>query len=316
MLWAFAFSGGVGRGIDESAPDTAADWVWSHFSLTDNRSRLHIERLDNVPEAVRACLLGQERRPQTRTDGQWSFGVLPDFEHELGGSAEPGRLNFAFNNERLISTRRHALHVVDGLRRAVESGALRIAQPADAVALHVARFIDATEARLEKLGDQLDHAEDQLLADRADAETMRLGPIRRELSAYHREFVALRSAFHRASSHRNAAKSGPLVERLPGLVLEIEDFDRDLAGLQDRARLLHDELEARASAAANRSLRALTVLSTLLLPPTVLVGAFGMNVNGIPFADGPVGFWLASLLCAAVVVLCYWALRHTRILRD
>src|SRR5262249_38735582 len=142
----------------------------------------------------------------------------------------------------------------------------------------------------------------------------KLGPIRRELSAHHRVFAGLRGAFHRALSHRSGIKEGPLAARIPPLLLEIEDFDRDLAGLQDRARLLRDEVEGKVAAATNRSLRALTILSTLLLPPTVIVGAWGMNVHGVPFAEQPAGFWSAVGLCVAVVVVCYWALKQARIL--
>jgi len=152
------------------------------------------------------------------------------------------------------------------------------------------------------------------LSDHPNIESLRLGPIRRELSTRHREFVALRSAFHRASTHRNAARAGALAERLPPLIQEIEDFDRDLAGLQDRAKLVHDELEAKRAEAINRSLRALTILSTLMLPPTVIVGAFGMNLHGIPFAEQGVGFWSAMLVCVLAVALAYWALKQTRIL--
>jgi zinc transporter len=316
-LWAFAFQAGSSAaplGEIEAAPETA-DWVWEHFALSDHRSRLRIERAEEIPETVRASLLGGETRVQVRADGDWTFGVLPDLEHELEGDA-PGacRVHFAFDGRQLITTRRHALQVIDTVRREIERGEGALAAPADAVALHVARFIDATEARLAGLSAQLDHAEDQVLSEYGNIDNLRLGPIRRELSTRHREFVALRSAFHRASSHRNAGKAGALSERVPPLLQEIEDFDRDLAGLQDRAKLVHDEIEAKLSAAANRSLRVLTILSTLLLPPTLIVGAFGMNVRGIPFAEQGVGFWSASILCVLVVGLCYWALKQLRIL--
>jgi zinc transporter len=315
-LWAFAFRGGRAQPLGEvEATPSDIDWVWEHFALSDHRSRVHIERAEQIPPSVRACLLGGENRVQVRVEGEWTFGVLPDLEHELEGDA-PGarRLNFAFDTRQLITTRRHALQVIDNVRREIERGAVSLAAPADAVALHVTRFIDATEARLAGLSTQLDHAEDQVLSEHGNIDNLRLGPIRREISTRHREFAALRSAFHRVSSHRNAAKAGALVERLPPLLQEIDDFDRDLAELQDRAKIVHDEIEAKLSAAANRSLRVLTILSTMLLPPTLIVGAFGMNVRGIPFAEESVGFWSASIVCIAVVALCYWALKQLRIL--
>ena len=65
---------------------------------------------------------------------------------------------------------------------------------------------------------------------------------------------------------------------------------------------------------SNRSLSALTVISTLLLPPTFVAGAFGMNVGGIPWAQNPQGFWAALGLCAFLVFIGYVVLRRFRIL--
>lgn len=316
-LWAFDFRGGVATVLAEAEQaDASADWNWSHFALSDHRSRTYIERRDDFPAGARAVLLAEEMRVQTHTDGAWTYGVLPDFEHEFDGrNAGGGRVNFAFDGKSLITTRRHPQHVIDCMRRKIEKGELRIAAPIDAIADFLTGFVDTTEEHLVRLGGVLDHAEDAVLDDHSDVENFRLGPLRRELSGFHREFLALRSAFHRASSHRNALRASALVERLQPLLLEIDDFDRDIAGLQDRAKLLHDEIDAKVASAANRSLRVLTILSTLLLPPTLVVGAFGMNVRDIPFANDSAGFWAASVLCIVIVAICAWALWVTRVLR-
>jgi zinc transporter len=52
----------------------------------------------------------------------------------------------------------------------------------------------------------------------------------------------------------------------------------------------------------------------LLLPPTFVAGAFGMNVGGIPWAQNPQGFWAALGLCALLVFVGYIVLRRFRIL--
>ena len=67
--------------------------------------------------------------------------------------------------------------------------------------------------------------------------------------------------------------------------------------------------------AANKNLRLLTILSTLLLPPTLVVGAFGMNVEGIPFAYDRQGFAWVCELCVVIVALGYMALKRTGALR-
>lgn len=315
-LWGFAFSAGKAFAVPEAAPAPQGDWTWAHFALSDQRSRVHIERFAPIAEAARATLLGAHSRVQAHADGDWTYGVLPDFEHELDGRADTvGRLFFAFDEHRLITARRHALHGVDGLRRRLERGEIELAHPCDAITALVTSFVVAVGERLVELSARIDHAEDVVLSERGAVSALRLGPLRRELSGHHREFAALKSSFHRLGLRRHGDEAGPLVERLPALLPKIEDFDRDIADMQDRARLMHEEIEARLAAAANRSLRLLTVLSTLLLPPTVVVGAFGMNVQGVPFATHPYGFWLASGLCVGVVALSLWGLWLARALR-
>jgi zinc transporter len=68
------------------------------------------------------------------------------------------------------------------------------------------------------------------------------------------------------------------------------------------------------TSATNRTLRTLTVISTLLLPPTVIVGAFGMNLKGIPFESGNTGFWAACGVCAITVGAAYALLRRMDVL--
>src|SRR5258706_3293025 len=122
-LWGFAFKDGSAQSLVEAgAPPADVDWVWQHFALSDNRSRLHIERWAGLPDAVRTFLLGAESRVLVNAAGDWCFGVLPDFEYALEGDATSAcRLNFAFSGRDLITTRRHALHVVDALRPEIQT---------------------------------------------------------------------------------------------------------------------------------------------------------------------------------------------------
>ncbi len=314
LLWAFAFVRGRARllapGESPLAPPGEAEWLWMHGALSDHRARLFIERYEAIPEDARALILAVEQRVQLRISGEYVFGVLPDIEKEFDGrSGEPGRLLFAMSPRWFISARRHALLVVDDVRRAIEKGE-ETPTPADLFEALIEHYIDVAQARLQEIAHELDKVEDRVLIARAAPEQSGLGPIRRELSRHHREFVALRSALQRASATRGGLARCGLETMLPTLVQHIEDFDRDGAGLMDRARLLHEEVEAQLANTANKSLRALTILTALMMPATLVVGAFGMNLQGIPFAQDARGFWAIVALCAVVIYGCSIALRR------
>ncbi|MES1200490.1 MAG: CorA family divalent cation transporter [Pseudomonadota bacterium] len=319
-LWAIRFEAGRGTALPDQAQraclDLGADgFAWLHFPLSDQRGRLFIERFTEMPDVVRALLLGNEHRLQMHAAEGWAYGVLPDLERDFEGTAvDIGRLYFALNPRYLITVRRHALQGVDDVRRAIEGGTTADST-ADLFVLLVERFVDLSEARQQQLGTELDSIEDRALSYQGDPSRLHVGPIRRELSRQHREFLGLRGAFHRALFHRGQAQQHLLTERIPPLTQQLEDFDRDATDLLERARLMHEEIESQVTATTNRSLRALTILSTLMMPPTLVVGALGMNLHGLPWEAGAEGFWYATAFCIAVVLLAYLALKMFNILR-
>jgi magnesium transporter len=75
-------------------------------------------------------------------------------------------------------------------------------------------------------------------------------------------------------------------------------------GLNGRVTLLEAKLREQAAQASNAAARAndrlnhvmkyMAVMSTLLLPMTIVSGAFGMNFRDIPLSDMTGGFWVAT----------------------
>ncbi|HKU54432.1 MAG TPA: CorA family divalent cation transporter [Rhizomicrobium sp.] len=289
-------------------------WLWLHLALSDHRARRFVEGFDDIPADARSLILSQEDRIQLILTASGAWGILPDIERDFDDqSLESCRMGFWLDGERLITARRHPLRAAENLRDAVEKGDVP-AGPAQALVRQQEHFFDLVEHRLGMLGRDLGRIEDEVLADRDHIGREVLGPLRRELSRYAREFSALRGAIYRATTARGATLSSPLTELLPALHQQAEDLERDAAALSDRARLIYEEIGSRVADNTSRSLSALTVISTLLLPPTFLVGAFGMNVGGIPWAQSAHGFWYGVGLCAALVFTGYLVLRRFRIL--
>ena len=290
------------------------NWLWLHLALSDHRARRFVEGFADIPADARELILSQEDRIQLTLTAGGAWGILPDIERDFDDqSLESCRMGFWLDGERLITARRHPLRAAENLRDAVERGDVP-SGTAQALVRQQEHFFDLVEHRLGMLGRDLGRIEDEVLADRDHIGREVLGPLRRELSRYAREFAALRSAVYRATTVRGAILASPLVEHLPALQQQAEDFERDAGALQDRARLLYEEIGSRVADRTNRSLSALTVISTLLLPPTFLVGAFGMNVGGIPWGQHDHGFWAGLGLCAVLVFVGWMVLKRFRIL--
>lgn len=317
LAFGFVFRAGRGKLVhDETLHDAlgqGADWIWLHLGLSDHRARRFLSDFPEIPDSGRMFLLGGESRIQIALAPDHAAGVLPDLEKDFEDqSLEPGRVAFWLNHRMLFTTRRKPVRAVQHLHDAV-AGGLELENPAMALARLQGGYVEIVESRLIQLNAELDKIEDKILADRAGLDRLPLGPLRHELSRHRREFTGLRSAIHRAGFARLAGET-PLGAHMAAMHQDAEDFERDASALQDRARLLYEEVNTRIAATTNRSLSALTVISTLLLPPTFVAGAFGMNVGGIPWAQDREGFWLVLGFCVMLIAISYTVLRRFRIL--
>jgi zinc transporter len=316
LLWGLAVrEAKAQRIIDDNAVDVLAapqDWCWMHFALSDHRARRFIETFEPAPAEAREILLEDETRPQLHLAPGAAWGVIPDFERDFEeGDYGEGSVAFYLDATHLITTRHHPMRVVDEVREEIEAEPPRC--PVDVFVRLNERFVEIAEKRFAVFNRWLDRLEDRVLAEQSDLDKTGLGSVRREVARFHREFASLRASYHRAINMRSPPEN-PVSPHLPELLQAAEDFDRDAAGLAERARLLSEEIDTRIASRTNRALQTLTIISTLLLPPTFVVGAFGMNLPHIPWANTPGGFWFAIAACVVVVGACWAVLKRYEIL--
>ena len=78
---------------------------------------------------------------------------------------------------------------------------------------------------------------------------------------------------------------------------------RDMASLQERIKLLQEEIAAQVNEDNNRSLFVLTIVTVLALPINIIAGLLGMNVGGIPLAQHAHGFWIVVAIVVSFTAI-------------
>lgn len=88
---------------------------------------------------------------------------------------------------------------------------------------------------------------------------------------------------------------------------------RQLESVETYRDLLSGAMETHLSVISNRMnevIKAISVIGTVVLPPTLIASIYGMNFREIPMANHPLGFWFAIALMTAVsvvfVVYLWW----------
>jgi len=80
--------------------------------------------------------------------------------------------------------------------------------------------------------------------------------------------------------------------------------------MRDRAYLLQEEIAARLAEQSAGALHVLSVITVLMLPPTLVAGIFGMNTKGLPFTENEAAFLLASGLMFGSALAVYLIMRR------
>ena len=319
LVWAFRIhTDGSPEALAVDQPITFSHdgLLWLHFNLGDARALQWLSPANlGVPAQARALLLSKDTYQQLHTIDDCVYGVISDLLRDVGEATEDtGYLRFVMTEQMLVSGRHHPLCAVDATRRALEDG-YRIESVAallETIVEHVAGTMDRIADRVAQA---LDEVEEQVLSDNATDLRQNLGRLRRTCVRLHRQLSGLRIVFHRLEQNNPADLKPALRLRAGKLAQRLDGLDHTIVEMRERSRLLQEELHLQIEEQGNNSLRVLSVLTALLMPPTLITGIFGMNTKGLPFTDIDTALLWASLLMLLSSLAAYLIMKRIGIIR-
>jgi zinc transporter len=296
----------------DTFPDPGVNGLWLHFNFVDTRADRWIAQCEHIPEAARELLLDSDPRIRLEPLGNGLVGVLGDLHHDFEADPEGfGVLRLYIGERLIISGRRHPLQSSDRLRRELRGGEA-IASTLQWLSHLVQHMAETFASAAADLNQTVDEVEDRILQGRVADEGKELGRVRRILARLRRQVGANRQAL----IHARARLPGWCESDVAQLRLAIERLDavaQDLELVQERARLLQEEIAGQLNEATNRNLYLLSIVTAVMLPTTLITGMFGMNVAGLPWLQDPEGFWKVCLLMAFVAAGTLLLLRWRRL---
>ncbi|CAL8974181.1 Zinc transport protein ZntB [Rhodoplanes serenus] len=312
-MWAFRIGDdGVATELDPERPLPGPDgdsWLWLHFNLADARSGPVLQTLPGLPDDAVEALVGPDTHQQLQAERDCVYGVIADLGRDFDGLTEEVRLlHFAMTERGLVSARRRALNAVDTTRQALRSGQ-RVESVAALFELIVDHVADAIDRLSDDLALQMDAIEERILDLETTDERRRLGVFRRTTVRLHRQLAGLRSLFRRFEALEPEELSPALRLDAGRLSQRLDGLDQEIDALRDRARMLQDELSSQLAEETNRNLRALSIVTIMFLPPTLIAGFFGMNLKGMAYAESEVGFWSGVIVAVLSSAIVYAILR-------
>ena len=319
LVWGYRFAdtGNAemlsGRALTE-ALQRQDSWLWLHFDLGDKRAHTAIASLPHLPTGAADMLLTSDDRPRIENFGDCIAGVVTDFERaDTVDVRQMVRWQFVMGPHLFISARRRPLQTLNQLHRDLQSGR-RIPGVLHLFDAIIHAFTTAMATLLQEQSEALDAIEEGLLGDDDRADYEDLGVVRRRIVRLHRQAVPLRATLNHLLTERPAWFTEHAAEDCGRVAARLDTLAGDLQALQERAHSLQDELHMRESETTNKRLTVLSVLTAMLLPPTLVTGLFGMNVEGLPFKETQYGFIGACAIMALSVVVMLWVLRRVKLI--
>jgi zinc transporter len=286
--------------------------LWLHFNLVDHRAEQWLREQPWLPEAALETLLEDDPHVHVQLLPEGFVAVLRDLRHgSEGDEAGFGTLVVYLDERRIVSGRRHPLRSLDRLRRDVGRG--QELQSSVALFEHLVECLtDTVESLVAKLERVVEQAEDAILAGHFHDRGTELRRVRWLLSRLRREGRANRTALARLPQRLPESWSPAHRQIVAQTVERFASLAQDLEFVEDRARLMQEEIAGRLGEATNRNLYLLSIMTTTLLPITLITGVFGMNVGGLPWLRSENGFWFVVALMALAVPLTLTFIRKQR----
>ena len=302
---------------DEEVRGAPADegFTWLHFSLADVRVPAFIESLYQMPEAAQVALTTHESYPSITVDEGFLYGTLVDYQRDFDRiTRELGFLHFAVVGRYIITTRLHPLASVDNVRFAVEKNPGKFDSPVDILEQLVIEFQRSLFGLVREITGDLNVIEDAVYGQNPLKFQKQLQDLRRTIIRLHRHLQTLLTAIRHASSYEEEDVPEGFDDIAARITNRLEAAGHEVNALNERARLLHEEVYTSYSTETNRHLYILSVMTALLLPPTLVTGFFGMNTAGMPFEhDGSGTVWAITAILASAG-FAWWLLKRAGIL--
>lgn len=298
--------------------DQAVDWlarreseggngfIWLHFNLAAAGAETWIQsHLSVVPEFFQALHEGS-RSTRIEDANDTLVAVVNDVAFEF--SFDPSEIETLWLNvgpHMAISARVHPLRSIDLLRQSVRDGCCF-----DSSVAFLNHLLDEQGDVLVRIVReatvQVDRVEDSLLLGRLQHKRADLGKLRRVLVRLQRLLAPEPGALFRMLRQPPPWITVGDLEELRQATEEFSLILRDTAELQERIKLLQEEIAAQVGEQTGKSVFTLTVVTVLALPINIVAGLLGMNVGGIPLAESRHGFLVIVGVIATFTVLAGW----------
>ena len=170
-------------------------------------------------------------------------------------------------------------------------------------------IVDSYFKALEDVSNDSEDLENRLLAKSSHIELQNIHQLKHVSIELRRAVWPLREVISNLTRNEKAFFKPSTVPYLRDVYDHTVNFIESLESIRDSLSSMMDIYMASVSQRVNLELRALTVVTMLFMPATLIAGIFGMNFDKMPWLKNVYGFWWAIGLMAttaSIMIIIFW----------
>ena len=228
-------------------------------------------------------------------------------------SIESEQISFVLGSHYVISFQEDGHRdVFDALREKLKVAATKIRQSkADYLCYAlVDMIVDHYFLVMEKLGDKIEHLEEEIIKTPNTKSLARINQLRKELIVLKRSIAPVRelvNGFVKSDSSLINEVNIKYFKDIYDHVIQANDL---VENYRDMMVAMQDLYINQVNLKMNEVMKVMTIVTCLLAPATVIGGIFGMNFDKIPYLHNQYGFFIAVGLMLLVPVWMIYTFKH------
>ena len=155
---------------------------------------------------------------------------------------------------------------------------------------------------IEKFETELDKIEDKILSGDTDDTLPRVNQIRTIVRRFLIHYEQLTDMVQELEENENGFFSEENLRYIHLFMNRIDRYHDTAMTLRDHAIQVRDLYREQLEVRQNRTVTLLTVVTTIFMPLTLIVGWYGMNFRYMPELDSPLGYPAVIVLSIAIII--------------
>jgi magnesium transporter len=294
--------------------ESMVTWI----NITGNRHILTLEQLGTVFKVhplVLEDIAHTGQRPKLEDYGDYLFLIAKLLRlNDLDQQVDAEQISMILGPHYVITVQEYDGDVFTLLRERLRTGRGRIRSMSADYLLYALldTIVDDYFLILEDIGERIETIEDALVTDPSPTILTKLHALKRDMIFLRKSVWPLREVISRLERWES-----PLIQS--GLALYLRDiYDHTIQvidAIETNRDLLSGMLDIYLSSASNRMnevMKVLTIIATIFIPLTLVVGIYGMNFTFMPELQHPWGYPMVYLIMAVIsgIMLIYFRRRR------